>query len=86
SGQAALSTNEKLIAVSNLCDGFDVYRMSDGTHLHHFPITVTCNCILPVLFVHDDHALLCGSASGLVTIYDIKSQSLRQVLHHPGEW
>ncbi|TFY55929.1 hypothetical protein EVG20_g9135 [Dentipellis fragilis] len=83
-GQAALSTKEKLIAVSNLCNGFDVYRIIDGIHLHHFPTTVTPNCILPVLFVHDDHSLLCGSACGFVTIYDIKSQSLQQVLHHPG--
>ncbi|KAA1479120.1 hypothetical protein DENSPDRAFT_109343 [Dentipellis sp. KUC8613] len=83
-GHATLSSNEKLVAVSNLCSGFDVYRLSDGIHLLHFPTAITHNCILPVMFIHNDSVLLCGSSCGFVALYSINGKKLLQVLHHLG--
>ncbi|KAI0054364.1 hypothetical protein BV25DRAFT_1817164, partial [Artomyces pyxidatus] len=82
-GRSALSSDHKYLALSNLFDGFDLYRLPDGRFLKNFPGLLTDNVPIPLCFVHDGTALLFGSSSGLPTLWSVKTCSLLQGLRHP---
>ncbi len=84
SGRIALSPNEDLLAVSNLCDGFDLYQLSDQAHLRTFQVNTQINVPLPSLFIEDASALVMGSSCGEVQIMDVSAGLVLQELDHSG--
>ena len=69
--------------MSNLVDGFDLYNLDSFSHVYNIPTTGP-NCPLPALFIHEGQSLLFGSASGRVRIRETWTQSVQDVLQHPG--
>ncbi|RDX40375.1 hypothetical protein OH76DRAFT_1299375, partial [Lentinus brumalis] len=84
SGRLAVSPNEELLAVSNLFDGFDVYRIKDQTHLFTISADTAVNIPLPVMFIHAGSALLTGSSSGQARICSAEDGSTIQTLASSG--
>ncbi|RPD53261.1 WD40 repeat-like protein [Lentinus tigrinus ALCF2SS1-7] len=68
---ASLSADGKHIAVSNLVRGFDVYRLHDETPVGLMTHEVGKPRPTPILFIHNGRALVGGSLSGKVTIWDL---------------
>ncbi|KAH9917208.1 uncharacterized protein B0H18DRAFT_884063, partial [Fomitopsis serialis] len=83
-GRSSLSQNKKVLVVSNLHDGFDMYRLSGQLHLCTFKTKALMNIPLPVLFIHDGRAVLTGSDTGCVSIYDCATTLVMQALAHGG--
>ncbi|KAH9917204.1 uncharacterized protein B0H18DRAFT_831185, partial [Fomitopsis serialis] len=81
-GRSSLSRDKKVFVVSNLHDGFDMYRLSDKRPLRTFKTKALINISLPVLFIHDGRAVLTGSDTGRVSIYDCGTTLVMQVLAH----
>ncbi|KIP01816.1 hypothetical protein PHLGIDRAFT_326339 [Phlebiopsis gigantea 11061_1 CR5-6] len=73
-GSASLSPDGSLLAISNLKTGFDLYDMSSDAPFSTFDIEEGHEGYqLPVLFIHNGHALIGGSRSGQVRIWDVQS-------------
>ena len=85
SGRSAISPDEQLVAVSNLHDGFDLYRTSDQTHIRTFFADTSINVSLPILFIDNGSALLMGSSCGKVKICDASTGVELQELSHGGK-
>ncbi|KAI9063129.1 hypothetical protein FKP32DRAFT_1572484, partial [Trametes sanguinea] len=84
SGRSAAS-GSKLLAVSNLYDGFDIYDVTTQLHVRTCSIPLTVNLPLPVLISSDESELITGSASGEVRTHDPVTGSVLQLLDHRGE-
>ncbi|KAI0695260.1 hypothetical protein C8T65DRAFT_552067, partial [Cerioporus squamosus] len=72
------------MAISNLYDGFDLYRLSDLTHVRTFQVDTRLNVPLPALFIEDASALVLGSSCGQVRIVDASAGDVIQELDHNG--
>ena len=68
---ASLSSDGKLLAISNLVKGFDVYRMDTGKPIVSFEHVVGKPYAMPVLFIHGDRAIVGGNDLGTVSIWDV---------------
>ncbi|KAI9059349.1 hypothetical protein FKP32DRAFT_1679792 [Trametes sanguinea] len=53
-GRSALSDSERVVAVSNLCDGVDLYSTVDQTFLRTIATEIRINVPMPVVFADDD--------------------------------
>ncbi|RPD60452.1 hypothetical protein L226DRAFT_469432, partial [Lentinus tigrinus ALCF2SS1-7] len=77
--------DEELLVVSNLYDGFDLYRLSDQTHLHTFQVNTRINVPLPVLFIEGASGrVVLGTSCGQVRIVDVSGGVVLQELDHNG--
>ncbi|KAH9885093.1 hypothetical protein C8Q73DRAFT_601742, partial [Cubamyces lactineus] len=82
--RSSLSPDGSTIAICNLLNGFVRYDLNTGEMIRHYPVEVVENVPLPVIFIHQGRALLCGSDRGEVSIFNTEAGSLVQVLHHQG--
>ncbi|RDX44266.1 WD40 repeat-like protein [Lentinus brumalis] len=79
---ASLSEDGALLAVSNLAQGFDVYRTDTGQPAGTFRHIVGKPQPTPVLFIHGGRAIVGGSTVGTVHVWDLE-QGGRFPLHIP---
>ena len=76
-----------MLVVSNIHDGFDVYKIPSGAIHTHIKIeTHSENSALPVMFINDNgQAVLGGSAVGDAFVWDINMDEVSCILEHPGQ-
>ncbi|KAH9854810.1 WD40-repeat-containing domain protein [Lenzites betulinus] len=80
---ASISSDAKLIAISNVTSGFDVYSVQSGQAICSLGHTIGEHRKIPVLFVHDGFALVGGNMQGNVHLWDVQSgRKLHSLLHH----
>ena len=83
SADASLSRDGRLLVVSNMLTGFELFLMkapAEVEPLFSFKQDVGAGHALPVRFLHGDHAIVGGTSHGQVNLWDIYSrlkQSLR---------
>lgn len=71
--------------------GFDLYDINSGQPhgtirgKEDQVVAVGVSKPLPVLFVHDGRALLSGSHTGAVHLWDVESKKIVQTLRHASE-
>ncbi len=89
SASASLSPNGTHIAVSNVVRGFDVYKVQSEEPLASFDLQdrSALGAPVPVLFIHEGHALVGGSITGKVDLWDLymgkmHSIALTSEFHH----
>ncbi|KAI9069148.1 WD40 repeat-like protein [Trametes sanguinea] len=68
---ASLSDDGQRLAISNVLRGFDVYSMRSGAPLCTIEHNNRGAYPIPVLFIHGDLALLAGSTTGELIIWDV---------------
>ncbi|KAH7905143.1 WD40-repeat-containing domain protein [Hygrophoropsis aurantiaca] len=81
-GGTSLSPNCKFLAVSNLCTGFDVYDLDVNAPVMNLKHDVNLRFTVPVLFMHEGHAILGGSTCGKVRVWDATKGRHLHMLHH----
>lgn len=79
-----MTPDEKYIAISNLYDGFDLYRLGDRTWVRAFPVDTRLNVPLPVLVVEEGARLFTGTSCGEVSLFDLHDDREREKLDHDG--
>ncbi|OSC96543.1 hypothetical protein PYCCODRAFT_1333653, partial [Trametes coccinea BRFM310] len=80
----SLSADGRAVVFCNLLNGFDLFEVASRQLVRNFSVDVVEIIPLPVIFVHDEGAILCGSDHGEAIIFDVESGSQFQVLQHPG--
>ncbi|KAI0689578.1 hypothetical protein C8T65DRAFT_544841, partial [Cerioporus squamosus] len=83
-GRLTLSPDESFFAVSNLYDGFDLYRTSDHSWVRAYRADTRLNLPLPVIFVEDGAKLFTGTSCGQVSLVDLQTGQEIQELCHNG--
>ncbi|KAI9444319.1 WD40-repeat-containing domain protein [Lactarius indigo] len=86
-GCSAVSSNGKVLAVTNLYNGIDWYSLNSNHFMdasfqyttHH---TIPDNVILPITFVHGNTAVLSGTSYGCARITTVKDRTLAESLRH----
>ncbi|KAH9910906.1 WD40-repeat-containing domain protein [Epithele typhae] len=70
---ASLASNRRLLAVSNMINGFDVYPLDSKGPVRSFSHPVAPNALraVHVRFIHGNNALLGGNAMGNVHLWDV---------------
>ncbi|EIW80321.1 hypothetical protein CONPUDRAFT_73472 [Coniophora puteana RWD-64-598 SS2] len=76
------SNTPMLLAISNINAGFDIYDLVLGTLLASFTHKVGRKLRIPVLFLHSGGALIGGTTTGNITMWDTKTEAFLQVLEH----
>ncbi|KAI6122950.1 WD40-repeat-containing domain protein [Pisolithus thermaeus] len=82
-GAMHISPDGNTLVVSNLNSGFDIYCLNNCT-LDRSILHPCHGCKIPVAFIHGGFAILSGSSLGQVSIWDVSSRTLLQVLKHEG--
>ena len=82
SGCSTISSDEKVVVVSNLYDGLDWYKIPDRTFSRSVPIRIAKNVIVPVQFVDGDALLITGGTSGMAKVLDARTAETIQTLDH----
>ncbi|KAJ8457605.1 hypothetical protein ONZ51_g11427 [Trametes cubensis] len=83
---SSVSADGKLIAISNVISGFDVYSLESDTALSAFGHTVTEYRKIPVLFIHNAAVLVGGNLQGDVHLWDVSSgRKLHSLIHAKGD-
>ncbi|KAI9059819.1 hypothetical protein FKP32DRAFT_1579130, partial [Trametes sanguinea] len=85
SGRSGADMDEHL-AVSNLYDGFDLYDIETGAHVHTYTTALPVNVPLPVVVTSDGSELITGSAYGKVEVFNPASHERLQRLDHNGQF
>ena len=88
SGDAALSPDQKWLAISNLSTGFDIYRLQSlapAQKLSFERHVKTKKACLPVTFLHRNSAVLGGSSFGTPVVWDLESEKQIHILDHKGK-
>lgn len=84
SGAAAYNNDEGIVAVCNLADGADVYRITTGALVATLRRIPKINFPFQIRFIHGGLHLLTGNSSGSVEIWDYQNDRTIQVLSHDG--
>ncbi|OJT15121.1 Spindle pole body-associated protein sad1 [Trametes pubescens] len=82
---ASVSRDAKLIAISNVISGFDVYSIDSGTAVCSVGHTVTGYRKIPVLLAHDAVMVLGGNLQGDVHLWLVESGHKVHSLIHAKE-
>ncbi|KAG1900873.1 WD40-repeat-containing domain protein, partial [Suillus fuscotomentosus] len=84
SGYAALSHNARYLLVSNMNIGMNLYTLGKKEPLQSFlqPTNTGINFPLGVSFLHGGRAVVCGSQTGSVKIWETLSGEHLQTLEH----
>lgn len=82
SGCSTVSSDEKVVVVSNLYDGLDWYKIPDRAFSRSVPIRIAKNVIIPVHFVDGDALLITGGTSGMAKVLDACTAETIQTLDH----
>ncbi|KAG2140874.1 WD40-repeat-containing domain protein [Suillus cothurnatus] len=85
-GYAALSHNSRYLLVSNMNIGMNLYTLGEKEPLQSFlqPTNTGINFPLGVSFLHRGRAVVCGSQTGSVKIWETLSGEHLQTLEHKG--
>ncbi|KAJ2991954.1 hypothetical protein NUW54_g8058 [Trametes sanguinea] len=78
---SSVTPDGSLFAVSNVMTGFDVYDMDTTTCVGGCPNEAGALRAVPVLFVHEGHALFGGSTAGRVHLWNVNSRRIHQTFH-----
>lgn len=81
-GFSAISSDETTLAVSNLFDGLDIYDLKNQQFTRTLPTYIMENVLIPLVFVHNNEAILVGSAHGAVKILNCLTGDTRADLSH----
>jgi len=81
-GSSTISSDKKVVVVSNLYDGLDWYMISNCAFSRLVPIHITKNVIIPVQFVDRDSLLITGGTSGIAKVLDACTVETIQALDH----
>ncbi|KAH7920025.1 WD40 repeat-like protein [Leucogyrophana mollusca] len=86
SGHAALSPDRRYVLVSNLNNGLDLYPIGKSNVLqaYRYPAHADKNFPFTVDFLQDGDAVVCGSPSGKVAVWNTKTGVHVQTLSHGG--
>lgn len=84
SARTDLSPDHRFVAVSNVSTGFDVYELKTSAPVRNLLHKTGGKHCLPVLYAHYGQALVGGSPSGIVALWDAKSGTRLHNLTHPG--
>jgi hypothetical protein len=82
SGCSSVSSDERVVVVSNLYDGLDWYKIPDRTFSRSVPIRIAKNVIIPVQFADRDSLLITGGTSGMAKVLDARTAETIQTLDH----
>ena len=82
SGCSTVSSDEKIVVVSNLYDGLDWYKIPDRAFSRSVPIRIAKNVIIPVRFADEDALLITGGTSGMAKVLDARTAETIQTLDH----
>lgn len=80
SARASLSPDGSLLAVSNLVRGFDIYRTDTQEPVGMVPQKVGTQQPTPVLFIHGGKAIVCGSTSSNLQLWDVDLGKLHSLV------
>lgn len=72
--------------MSNLYDGFDLYRVADQSYLRTIQINMDINVPLPVSFIDGNAVLFLGSSCGRVSLCNVSEGDVAHILDHEGEF
>ncbi|KAI0712370.1 WD40-repeat-containing domain protein [Earliella scabrosa] len=78
----AVSTDGTTLAAYNLLKGIELRNIADGTLMCTFPPDAGERYLIPVMFIHGGHAVVGGTTSGVVGIWDLRSSQKIQDLNH----
>jgi hypothetical protein len=81
-GHGSVSPDERFIATSNLHDGLDIYNFPGLSHRMTLKQKISYNKPLHVAYGLSGAAIVSGSDTGLVPIYDAQSGRLLTKLPH----
>jgi COMPASS component SWD3 len=81
----SVSPDGNALVVSNLDTGFDIYHL-DNSNLDGSVMHPGNGRLVPVAFIHNGNAVLGGSPTGRVQLWDPCSKKTLQALHHSGKF
>lgn len=73
-----------MIAVSNVINGFDVYDIETEDHLFRLEQANPYWDPIPVLFIHGGRALIGGSSTGRMNVWDAETHAKLHTLRISG--
>ncbi|KAJ8457004.1 hypothetical protein ONZ51_g11789 [Trametes cubensis] len=83
---SSVSKDGKLIAISNVISGFDVYSLESDDALCTVGHTVTEYRKIPIVLIHEAAALVGGNLQGDVHLWDVSSgRKLHSLVHAEGD-
>ncbi|KAG1882173.1 WD40-repeat-containing domain protein [Suillus subluteus] len=82
SGHTSLSPDYKYLAVSNLRTGFDLYQLETGEPWGCLRQAINTSLRVPVKYIHSGFAVMGGSTSGQLNIWDFSTRKILQTLTH----
>jgi COMPASS component SWD3 len=83
-GHTSLSPDYKYLAVSNLRTGFDLYHLETGEPQGCLQQAISTSLRVPVKYIHSGFAIMGGSTSGQLNIWDFSTHKILQTLMHDG--
>lgn len=84
-GSISLSPDKSLLAVNVVHDGFHMCSIESGLVLYHvLQDNIRSDRVLFSCFAHGGKAIVGGSASGAVQVWDAGDGTIFHVLEHPG--
>ncbi|KAG1908671.1 uncharacterized protein F5891DRAFT_974016 [Suillus fuscotomentosus] len=81
-GHTSLSPDHKYLAVSNLCTGFYLYQLETGEPWGCLQQAISAGLWVPVKYIHGGFAVMGGSTSGQLNIWDFSTHKILQTLTH----
>ncbi|KAG2098114.1 hypothetical protein BD769DRAFT_1368948, partial [Suillus cothurnatus] len=72
------------LAVSNLHTGFDLYQLETGEPWGCLQQAISTGLWVPVKYIHSGFAVMGGSTSGQLDIWDFSTCKILQTLMHHG--
>jgi WD40 repeat protein len=87
-GYSSISRDQRFLLVSNLRDGMDLYKIGQPGKVVSFRQAAVPEKNYPMNthFLHNDRAVVCGSPTGKVGIWDTLTGGYLQTLYHDGTW
>ncbi|CDO72145.1 hypothetical protein BN946_scf184962.g88 [Trametes cinnabarina] len=76
--RSSISPDGSIIAISNMVSGFDLYSLTSQAPVKSFTQPVEELRAVPVIFVHGGHALLGGSTTGTVHLWNVHNGRVHQ--------
>ena len=89
-GHSTVTRNFRFIAVHNFRDGLNLYPLKAGggrsrkSYWLGYSAATDRAIALQVSFIHNDRALVCGSSTGSVSIWQVSTGEQFQSLPHEG--
>jgi len=80
----SISPDHRLLAVSNLTHGFDIYNLKTYAIEGRMLNGVGIGRVVPVLFIHHGCAVIGGNTTGTVRMWDVDSAHFMHALEHGG--